>query len=81
MGVALLDLDEPWKVIARARDYLLSPQVPYEQVGDVPNVVFPCAALLDAPADRLTIYYGAADTVVCMAHTHLSELLNLLRRS
>jgi beta-1,4-mannooligosaccharide/beta-1,4-mannosyl-N-acetylglucosamine phosphorylase len=55
--------------------------VPYEQVGDVPNVVFPCAALLDAPADRLTIYYGAADTVVCMAHTHLSELLDLLRRS
>jgi beta-1,4-mannooligosaccharide/beta-1,4-mannosyl-N-acetylglucosamine phosphorylase len=55
--------------------------VPYEQVGDVPNVVFPCAALLDAQADRLTIYYGAADTVVCMAYAHLSELLDLLRRS
>ena len=51
MGAALLDLDEPWRVIARPRDYLLSPQVPYEQVGDVPNVVFPCAALVD-PADR-----------------------------
>ncbi len=37
MGAALLDLDEPWKVIARGRDYLLSPQVPYEQVGDVPE--------------------------------------------
>ncbi len=49
MGAALLDLDEPWRVIARARDYLLSPQVPYEQVGDVPNVVFPCAALVDLP--------------------------------
>ncbi len=47
MGAALLDLDEPWKVIARGRDYLLSPQVPYEQVGDVQNVVFPCAALVD----------------------------------
>ena len=52
MGAALLDLDEPWNVIARGSDYLLSPQVPYEQVGDVPNVVFPCAALVDRAADR-----------------------------
>jgi len=79
MGAALLDLDEPWKVIARGRDYLLSPQVPYEQVGDVQNVVFPCAALVDAPADRLTIYYGGADTVTCMAHGRLSEVLDFIR--
>jgi beta-1,4-mannooligosaccharide/beta-1,4-mannosyl-N-acetylglucosamine phosphorylase len=79
MGAALLDLDEPWRVISRPRDYLLSPQVPYEQVGDVPNVVFPCAALLDRRADRVTIYYGAADTVVGMAHAHLSELLAFAR--
>ena len=64
---------------ARRRDYLLAPQVPYEQVGDVPNVVFPCAALVDAAADRVTIYYGGADTVVCMAHGHLSELLAFVR--
>jgi beta-1,4-mannooligosaccharide/beta-1,4-mannosyl-N-acetylglucosamine phosphorylase len=80
MGAALLDLDEPWKVIARGRDYLLSPQMVYEQVGDVPNVVFPCAALVDRDADRLTIYYGAADTVTCLAHGHLSEVLDSLRR-
>jgi beta-1,4-mannooligosaccharide/beta-1,4-mannosyl-N-acetylglucosamine phosphorylase len=79
MGAALLDLDEPWRVIARGRDYLLSPQVSYEQVGDVPNVVFPCAALVDRDADRLTIYYGAADTVTCLAHGHLSEVLDSLR--
>jgi beta-1,4-mannooligosaccharide/beta-1,4-mannosyl-N-acetylglucosamine phosphorylase len=79
MGAALLDLDEPWKVIARGHDYLLSPQVLYEQVGDVPNVVFPCAALVDRPADRVTIYYGGADTVVCLAHGHLSEILAFTR--
>ena len=79
MGAALLDLDQPWRVIARGRDYLLSPQVPYEQVGDVPNVVFPCAALVDRGADRLTVYYGAADTVTCLAHGHLSEILGSLR--
>ena len=79
MGAALLDLDEPWRVVARGADYLLSPQVPYEQVGDVPNVVFPCAALVDPTLDRLTIYYGGADTVVCMAHGHLSEVIAAVR--
>ena len=48
-------------------------------MGDVPNVVFPCAALVDRDADRLTIYYGGADTVVCMAHGHLSEMLAFVR--
>jgi Predicted glycosylase len=66
-------------VIARSNDYLLSPQVLYEQVGDVQNVVFPCAALVDQATDRLTIYYGAADTVVCLAHAHLSEIVDSLR--
>jgi beta-1,4-mannooligosaccharide/beta-1,4-mannosyl-N-acetylglucosamine phosphorylase len=79
MGAALLDLDEPWRVIARGSDYLLSPKVPYEQVGDVPNVVFPCAALVDRANDRLTVYYGGADTVVCLAHGHLSELVAFTR--
>ena len=73
MGAALLSLDEPWKVIVRGARYLLSPQVDYEQIGDVPNVVFPGAALVDAGADRITIYYGCADTAVGMAHGHLSE--------
>ena len=50
MGAALLDLDEPWKIVARSSRYLLAPHEPYERVGDVPNVVFPCAALVDAEA-------------------------------
>jgi beta-1,4-mannooligosaccharide/beta-1,4-mannosyl-N-acetylglucosamine phosphorylase len=79
MGAALLDLDEPWRILARGSRYLLAPHVPYEQVGDVPNVVFPCAALVDRRADRLTIYYGGADTVVCIAHAHLSEVLAFVR--
>ena len=59
-GVVLLDLDEPWKVIARTDPYILNPRTQYECVGDVPNVVFPCAALCDAPSGRLAIYYGPA---------------------
>jgi beta-1,4-mannooligosaccharide/beta-1,4-mannosyl-N-acetylglucosamine phosphorylase len=48
-------------------------------VGDVPNVVFPCAALVDQERDRVTVYYGAADTTVCMAHGHLSEILEFIK--
>ena len=68
-GAALLDLEEPWNVLRRGKGYLLSPQEPYECVGDVPNVVFPCAALTDAETGRIAIYYGAADTVTGLAFT------------
>ena len=77
-GAALLDLDQPWKVIRRGRPYLLSPQTPYECVGDVPNVVFPCAALYDALTGRIAIYYGAADTVSALAFTTLSDVMYFL---
>jgi beta-1,4-mannooligosaccharide/beta-1,4-mannosyl-N-acetylglucosamine phosphorylase len=78
-GVALLDLEEPWKVIARARPHLLAPETPYECVGDVPNVVFPCAMLCDRPTGRLAIYYGAADTVTGLAFAHLDELVEFAK--
>lgn len=74
-GAALLDLEQPWKVRYRAQPYLMSPQTLYECVGDVPNVVFPCAALCDAPTGRLAIYYGAADTVTCLAFAQIDELI------
>lgn len=78
MGAALLDLDEPWKVRARTSPYLLSPQELYECVGDTPNVVFPCAALCDAPTGRIAIYYGAADTVTCLAFAWAEELVSFI---
>jgi beta-1,4-mannooligosaccharide/beta-1,4-mannosyl-N-acetylglucosamine phosphorylase len=78
-GAALLDLDQPWKVIGRGEPYLLSPQAGYECVGDVPNVVFPCAILQDETMDRLAIYYGAADTVTGLAFARLSEVLDFVR--
>jgi len=77
-GAALLDLDEPWKVIARGAPYLLSPQRAYEQVGDVPNVAFPCAALTD-DAGRIAIYYGGADTVTCLAFARTDEVVAFVR--
>jgi beta-1,4-mannooligosaccharide/beta-1,4-mannosyl-N-acetylglucosamine phosphorylase len=76
IGVALLDLDEPWKVLGRGRSYILSPHEIYERAGDVPNVCFPCAALVDADTGRLALYYGAADTTVCLAFAHVDELVS-----
>jgi beta-1,4-mannooligosaccharide/beta-1,4-mannosyl-N-acetylglucosamine phosphorylase len=78
-GAALLDLEKPWKVIHRGAPYLLSPQTPYECVGDVPNVVFPCAALFDPPTGRIAIYYGGADTVTALAFTRLQDVLDFVK--
>jgi beta-1,4-mannooligosaccharide/beta-1,4-mannosyl-N-acetylglucosamine phosphorylase len=77
-GAALLDLEKPWKVIYRTKPYLLNPRENYECVGDVPNVVFPCAALVDPPSDRIAIYYGGADTVTCIAFAKFSELMDFI---
>ncbi len=78
MGAALLDIDQPWKVIARTKPYLLNPRMPYECVGDVPNVVFPCAALTDAATGRIAIYYGCADTVTGLAFCQVDELIEFI---
>ena len=78
-GAALLDRDEPWKVLARGRSYLMAPREDYERCGDVPNVVFPCAALVDRDTNRLALYYGAADTVVGVAYGYLSELVEFVQ--
>ncbi|MDE6915821.1 MAG: glycosidase, partial [Lachnospiraceae bacterium] len=75
MGCALLDLGEPWKVLKRTRNYILAPHELYECMGDVPNVVFPCAALTDAATGRIAIYYGCADTVTGLAFTTVDRLM------
>jgi len=80
MGSALLDLDEPWKVLSRTKDYILAPHEIYECVGDVPNVVFPCAALADSETGKIAIYYGCADTVTGLAFTTLETLVNYTRK-
>lgn len=79
MGAAILDINQPWKVLYKAEPYLLTPEKLYECVGDTPNVVFPCAALYDAPTGRIAIYYGGADTVTCLAFTQADELIDFIK--
>ncbi len=75
LGVALLDLKDPSKVIGRCRGYALGPQELYERVGDVPNVVFTSGSVLEEDGETVTLFYGAADQVMCKATAKLSELL------
>ncbi len=78
-GAALLDLDDPSKVLYRSKEYLITPEKDYETVGFVPNVCFPCAALADADTGRIAVYYGAADTYVAVGFTTVDEVLNHLK--
>lgn len=80
MGVALLDLVKPDRVLYRSQPYLLAPAVDYEFNGDVPNVIFPCAALHDGDG-KLAVYYGAADTVVGIAFGRIPEMLKWLKKN
>ncbi len=79
MGAALLDIDQPWKVMYRTNRYILNPEMSYETTGKVPNVTFPCAALCDAPTGRIALYYGAADTYTCIAYTQVDDLIDFIR--
>lgn len=78
IGLILLDRDDPKRVVARSRGAILWPKEPYERVGDVPNVVFTSGAIVDASGE-VKIYYGGADTVMCLATTTLDELLDAVK--
>lgn len=80
VGGAILDIDEPWKVKHRSKAYILNPRENYECVGDVPNVVFPCATLTDAATGRIAMYYGAADTCVGLAFTDINTLVDFIKK-
>lgn len=81
VGSAILDENEPDKVKYRTQPYLLAPTELYEQVGDVPNVVFPCAALHSMEEDKIAIYYGAADTVTGLAFGYISEIIEFTKNN
>jgi predicted GH43/DUF377 family glycosyl hydrolase len=73
LGLALLDLENPRRVLKRSSEWLFSPSEPYERFGDVADVVFPCGwTRVD---DEIRLYYGAADTSIGLATGQLPELL------
>ena len=78
IGGAILDRDEPSKVLYRCADYLLTPETDYEERGFVPNVCFPCATLQDAATGRIAVYYGCADSYVGLAFTTVDEVCDYI---
>jgi predicted GH43/DUF377 family glycosyl hydrolase len=75
VGAVLLDLKNPFHVIARTDQPIFEPKEKYEMEGVVPRVVFPCG--LAKKGDRLFIYYGGADTVVGVATASIKKILNI----
>ena len=76
-GLALLDRDEPWRVLARSSEWVLGSEAAYEVTVNG-GIVFPCGWI--AEGDALRVYYGAADRAVALAHGRVSALLRWLGR-
>ncbi len=76
VGLALLDLEDPTKVIARGNEWVFGPAAPYERMGDVSDVVFPCGWVQGDDPDEIRLYYGAADSTVCVADASVGELVD-----
>lgn len=75
----LLDLNDPTKIIGKTDQPLISPETSYEKYGEVANIVFPSGAIVQD--DTLSVYYGAADTRLCLATCSVSELLDHMRET
>lgn len=81
VGMALLDLEEPWKVLRRSDEWVLGPRAPYEHVGDVGGVVFPTGVVVHKETNQLHLYYGAADSAVAVATANLSDCIDYIMSS
>lgn len=73
-GVVLLDLEDPSVVLGRSNVPVLAPRTEYERIGDINNVVFASGAILEADG-TIKVYYGAADTAICVATARVEELI------
>jgi predicted GH43/DUF377 family glycosyl hydrolase len=80
LGLALLDLENPTKVLRRSDEWIFGPVTQYEREGDVDNVVFSCGWVMDEPTGVVKMYYGGADTCIALATAAISDLLEYIRR-
>lgn len=78
LGLALFDLNKPELCLKRGNEWIFAPEAPYEQRGDVDNVVFPCGYTIAPDGDTIKIYYGAADSSIALATGSVREMLEWL---
>ncbi len=76
IGTVMLDLEQPHKVVARCNKPVLSPREDYERIGDVGNVAFACGAVVEDTGE-IKVYYGAADTCICVATAEFENLIDI----
>ncbi|MBN1313034.1 MAG: glycosidase [Anaerolineae bacterium] len=76
LGLALLDLEDPTRVLARSDEWVFAPEEDYEISGDVDKVVFPCGWV--TKGDTLRLYYGGADKCIALATAQVPEMLDWL---
>ncbi len=78
LGILILDLQDPTKILYRSDESILEPKLNYEKTGVRPGAVFSCgSAVLN---DTLFVYYGAGDSTLCVARYGYSELLQELKK-
>lgn len=81
LGLALFDLEQPDVCIRRGQPWFMAPDTLYEREGDVPNVVFPCGVTIANDGDTVRLYYGAADSCICLAVGSIKEMLAWLEEN
>ena len=80
IGLALFDLQRPGTCLRRGDSWIFGPDARYEREGDVQNVVFPCGYTVGDDGDTVLLYYGAADTSICVATGSIRAMLEWLDR-
>ena len=78
LGLALFDRDTPEHCLLRGNTWVFGPEAPYERMGDVNNVVFPCGITVGADGDTIHLYYGGADSCIALATSSVRLLLDWL---
>ncbi len=81
LGLALFDLVRPELCISRGQSWFFGPEAPYEIAGDVGGVVFPCGYVVAPDGDTIRMYYGAADSSICLASGSIREMLKWLDKN
>ena len=81
IGGMILDKNDPSRVVARCKPFLLTPEMEYETTGFVPNVIFPTCALVDAPTGRIALYYGSGDTFTSVAFTTVDRVVDYIKKN
>jgi predicted GH43/DUF377 family glycosyl hydrolase len=75
LGLALFELAHPETCIKRSQSWIFGPEEPYELVGDVGSAVFPCGYTILPDNDTIRVYYGAADSSICLATGSIKQML------